>query len=543
METIIRQISSLYKIRDLSDLTAAKERTAVKLFRNEQASYQVCLYTREERHHRFSVDADGLDAECYFVKNGVMDYPCYEDHDEDLLTEEPGPMPDLLVPAEACDFQQSTRDSVVTMWIRLSVPKDAEAGTRRIRVTVQTEEENETSEAVLTAEIYPFTLPEQKTMFSQWFHTDCIAEAYQLTPWSEAHWEMTGRFMKAARNLGISLILTPVLTPALDTKVGTERLCTQLAVITEQDGRYCFDFSRVGRYIDLARANGIENFEISHLFSQWGLKAAPNIYVDGRLKFGWHTDSKGPEYRDFLTQFLPALVAYLKEKDAFSHAYFHISDEPGEGEELENYRYAAGLVRPYLEGRPVMDAISNIEFYRQGLMDIPVTASNHMVPFLQEKIENQWTYYCCGQYKKTGNRFLAFPSYRNRILGTQIYRHNVKGFMHWGFNFYHSAVSRYQIDPYLTTSGDRSWPSGDPFSVYPGPEGPYYSLRSIIFREALQDVEIFRMLEAKTSREYVEKKIDEAAGYELTFEEYPRNYDYIEDLIASVREEIIHGEA
>ena len=53
---------------------------------------------------------------------------------------------------------------------------------------------------------------------------------------------------------------------------------------------------------------GIKYFEISHLFTQWGVKAAPKVMatVDGEYKqiFGWDTVSTSDEYRAFLRQFL-----------------------------------------------------------------------------------------------------------------------------------------------------------------------------------------------------------------------------------------------
>ena len=50
----------------------------------------------------------------------------------------------------------------------------------------------------------------------------------------------------------------------------------------------------------------------------------------------------------------------------------------------------------------------------------------------------------------------------------------------------------YVIDPYLTSSGDGMVPSGDPFSVYPGKDGPVASLRALNFKDALQDADILK---------------------------------------------------
>lgn len=188
-----------------------------------------------------------------------------------------------------------------------------------------------------------------------------------------------------------------------------------------------------------------------------------------------------------------------------------------------------------------MDALSNFDFYEKGLLEIPVTANNHIAPFLEHKLDNQWVYYCMSQREKVSNRFLAMPSYRNRIMGLQMYRTNVKGFLHWGFNYYYSRCSGYPIDPYQTTSSDLTFPSGDPFSVYPGDDGPILSLRALVFYEGLQDIQVCRLLESYIGREAVEKLIDTEAGGELTYETYPQTADYIMNLRQKMTECILQN--
>ena len=121
-----------------------------------------------------------------------------------------------------------------------------------------------------------------------------------------------------------------------------------------------------------------------------------------------------------------------------------------------------------------------------------------------------------------------------------MYKHNVKGFLHWGYNFYNSNFSLEKINPYVTTSGDKTFPSGDPFSVYPTADGAAPSLRAVVFKEALQDVEVCRKLEEYIGREKVIAMIDTAAGMNVTFADYPRNADFIPDLIEQMEREIKH---
>jgi hypothetical protein len=123
------------------------------------------------------------------------------------------------------------------------------------------------------------------------------------------------------------------------------------------------------------------------------------------------------------------------------------------------------------------------------------------------------------------------PSYKNRILGIQIYKFGIKGFLQWGYNFYYSQLSRKKINPYITTSSDKAFPSGDPFSVYPIKNGCTPSLRAIIFKEALEDVEILRKLEEKIGRDKVIEMIDKEAKMDLTFKEYPTESSFIPKLL------------
>ena len=550
MKISVKQFSSLLKIRNKEDFSR-EELFKITLFQKEHFFCQISVLSEEHTFSTlsFKLEKEGREVPCdfisgYILENAVMDFPVYEDHDDDIITDEPGLVPDILRPFSERRML-SSRNLPASFVIEMEIPSDMAAGEYMLKTVVQTEEDNKRepvfTEKELQLTVLPCKVPEERIHFTQWFHVDCIAEYYHVPVYSEAHWSLIAAYMKAARKLGIDTILTPVLTPALDTRIGTRRLNTQLVKIRKEGEKFLFDFSLLSRYIDLALLTGMKQLEISHLFSQWGLKSAPNIFVteNGTEKwyFGWHTDGHGEEYYGFLKQFVPALVSFLEEKGVLSKCLFHLSDEPGE-EALSNYKKAHDFIKPMLKGRPIMDALSNVEFYRQGIPDIPVTAINHIEPFLRERAENQWAYYCCSQYKEVGNRFMAFPSWRNRILGVQLYKFDIKGFLQWGFNFYHSAVSAYFINPYVSTSADRAHPSGDDFSVYPGENGPLYSLRALVFKEALSDAAILRALEEKKGREYVLRLIDEEAGMEVTFKKYPRNASYIPRLMDRVKNEI-----
>ena len=124
---------------------------------------------------------------------------------------------------------------------------------------------------------------------------------------------------------------------------------------------------------------------------------------------------------------------------------------------------------------------------------------------------------------------------RTRILGIQLYKYAVSGFLHWGYNFYNSEFSLYPIDPYQCTDADGAFPSGDPFLVYPGKDGkPVDSIRSMLMEKAMADLRAMDHLEKLTDRETVMKCLMEEEHGEITFRAYPQKASYL----AEVRENI-----
>ena len=187
-----------------------------------------------------------------------------------------------------------------------------------------------------------------------------------------------------------------------------------------------------------------------------------------------------------------------------------------------------------------MDALSSLDFYKTGAVDHPVPANNHIDPFLDAKVPGLWTYYCCGQYKDVSNMFIAMPSARNRILGVQLFKYDIEGFLQWGYNFYNSQFSDYPIDPYANTDGDGFVPAGDTFQVYPGADGmPEESIRMAVTTQAVQDLRAFEWLGDLMGRSVVKEMIDEGLAEPVTFSRFPRSQDYLINLRRRVNQAIL----
>lgn len=540
MKLKLNRVTSLEQVRSANDIHNFIGDVA--LFGGETYSYQIIAQSDMRTIIETKVDCP-FDVKVYAVDNAVVDYPYIKaDIDGGYLTYDEGLMPDILTPVEFKNNSVVSGNGIHNFWIEVTVPKDTPAGKVQLKINFTARDfKNEIvaeETDVLNITVKEKNLPKQSLVFTQWLHTDCIAAVHNCEVYGEKHWEYIDKYIKSAVELGINMIYTPVVTPPLDTLFGNERLNVQLVKVTCSGGVYDFDFSLLKRWLEICVKNGVEYIEISHLFSQGGAKYSPNIYanVNGKEEriFGWDINADDLRYKKFLEQLLPKLVEAVKEFYPEDKIYFHISDEPTD-EHLQAYEYAYSAVKPYIGNCHTFDALSHYDFYKNGLVEIPVCNTLSIEPFIENKVESLWAYYCCGGYL-ISNRFLAMPAYRNRVIGLQVYKFGIKGFLHWGFNYYYGCGSLYTIDPYTTTSCDKGFPSGDPFSVYPHKNGPLKSMRAVVFREALQDICICRMLEGKIGREEVVKMIDTFAGGELTFKKFPAEVMYVPNLIEKMKE-------
>ena len=191
---------------------------------------------------------------------------------------------------------------------------------------------------------------------------------------------------------------------------------------------------------------------------------------------------------------------------------FHIHDEPDihvkDREALEarrrQYYLAAGILRKYLPGVQIIEAVDTAEFYGGVDIWVPGTAGYEKRKDEFDQLirlgETVWTYVCCGPEGEWLNRFLDFHLIRGRLLFWGCARNRISGFLHWGFNQFPGGM-----DPFKGTSCPNdtgigtAFPCGDSFLVYPGKEGPEISMRLEAQRRGAEDAALWGLLLKKRS--------------------------------------------
>ncbi len=430
----------------------------------------------------------------------------------------PGFAPDPLLPETevyAGPFETNA------FWVTLTVAPDLAPGVYQVDVTL-TSDDSTPARLSASIAVRDIVLPRRDFPVTNWLYADALCDRYRVELTDDAFWRILGSYLDDIVMHGQDTLYVPVFTPPLD---GVKRP-TQLLGVERGDGGYRLDWSLVSRWVQAARARGVSNFEWVHLFTQWGARNAIRIYEghgEGeRLLWEPETEATSVVYREFLAQYLGELENFLRGEGLLERSFFHLSDEPHGERDLVTYRAAREMLRELVPWMRVMDALTELDFARAGLTDIPVPLITTAPQFIQEGIP-AWAYFCTQPRGRFLNRLLDTPLVKIRMTGWLLYRLRARGFLHWGYNYWYRRQSRELIDPFVVTDAHAwpAWPPGDPFQVYPGPAGPVDSLRWEVFAESLQD---YALLQASGVDP------DEAMLADIqSYAEFPRDATWIEE--------------
>lgn len=521
----IKIISSLEKLYH-GDSIPKNSLSHFSMLNNEKKSFQIIIESEQEFTGSIEIKSNIKDVRKYSIEHIKSDFPMVKDSDNFYRYSNDGYYPDLLLPI---GDEINIAKGINVFWIEVCADKE-NIGNNETSIAVISNNRH-IADASLNIEIVDCSLDFDDFIYTCWFHTDCLMSHYGFDAFSDEYWRVTENFLRTANEYGMNCVLTPIFTPPLDTEKGKERPTVQLVDIFLDNGKYTFNFDKLTQWVEMSKRCGIEYFETAHFFTQWGARHAPKIMatVNGEYKkiFGWETKASSKEYIKFLTDFSVELKKYFEKNNLKDKVLIHVSDEPNFSM-VYSYSKASKLIHKIYEGYKIVDALSDIWFYKLGIVTTPISSNDHIDKFIG-KTDELWTYYCSAQNKKyVSNRFFCNESIRNRVLGYQMFKFDVKGFLHWGYNFYYTQLSKAVIDPYKVSDASGKFPSGDSYVVYPAKDGTaYHSIRLKVFYDALQDMAALNTLKKLTDKKTCLDIIEENGRHTITFSEYPHSDEWL----------------
>lgn len=402
----------------------------------------------------------------------------------------PGFVPDPLF---ECDRVTLRPLESMSFWIGVRPEGNPEAGMYRLDFVLEVA--GRQRKFSIEVDVCPVEIRPRCDFFvTNWFYCDALMDWYRTDYRDERFWEILGRYLENLAEHFQDTLYVPLFTPPLD---GEKRNC-QLLLVHREHGSYRFDWSRVERYVKLALRCGISRFEWCHLFSQWGARYAAIVY-DSEGKALWERQTPGEDqlYLDFLERMLPELHDFCKRIGILEQSIFHLSDEPREPEDIRRYCRVREQIRRIAPWIRIAEAFSESLAMPDGVIDLPIPNIAVAGQFLTEKRQCA-VYFCCGPRGTYLQRLLDTPLGNTAMAGFLFFRFQVKGFLHWGGNYWYQAHSQSLIDPFMTSDGNAppelNWAHGDPFLIYPGADGPLDSIRHEVMAEALQDYALLQTL-------------------------------------------------
>ena len=529
----IRAISPLEKVYDEDKITQ-QEFKRFSMLKDEKKSFQVAVETDGKCEVEIAVNSDLEGVSLYTVKHIKSKLPMWKkDIDDYYRYSKSGYYPDLLLPVDG--GKTTLEEGVTVIWVEVDA-KGNSIGEHSVEIKV-----GDKTVSVET-EIIDAELDFSDFIYTSWFHTDCLMSYYKYDVFSDEYWRVTENFLRTAREYGMNCVLTPIFTPPLDTEKGKERPTVQLIDIELNNGKYSFNFDKLTKWIEMAHRCNVEYFELAHFYTQWGARHAPKIMatVDGEYKriFGWDTKANSKEYKEFLYALSVELKKYLEDRNLKDKVLIHVSDEPNFSM-IFNYGKASKYIHQLFKGYTIVDALSDYKFYKFGIVSTPIPANDHIDKFIGN-VNNLWVYYCSAQRKNfVSNRFFCNCSLRTRILGYQMFKYDIKGFLQWGYNFYYTQLSKALINPFEDSDAGGKFPSGDSFVVYPADDGTaYHSIRLKVFYDALQDMAALKTLSKLAGKDKCLAIIEENGKHDITFSNYPHDENWMLDTRESINKAI-----
>lgn len=410
--------------------------------------------------------------------------------------------PDPLSNKTSCTVSANTTQAI---WVTVRTEKDTPAGQYSGTVTLTTS--IGTFELPMSVKVYDVVIPdadESEYVNIGWIHPEATVDyAWNYRIDSKVFWQVMEEYAYTMNRDRITNLTIPLLD-----------LLAAANTTVDDNGKFTFDWSVADRYIQLfldkCNLNMLENLSSLITGTFGGAAPAANILrgdADG-YTIVTTADTFSDEAENFMSQYLPALEAHLKEKGWHDMWYQYIGDEPTSAVVSAWTHAYDKWLKKYTTLKchcafGWADSVVNMLTDRVDMWVPLISSYDGNLEFFADRVKNHGekviNYTCTVPQGKYINRFIDGTFTRTRILHWYNYLTDCTGTLHWGYD-------------YWMWGGDLPNSPGDICIVYADNDYKLkQSIRGALLRDGIEEYEVFYMLAQRD-----EKKADSLVSQVVT---------------------------
>ena len=456
-------------------------------WKGEKLSAQLLLWAAEDINQiecefkDFSSSSDKLPstiAQARFVRYVMTDifepgcgYRKPEDFPASLV-------PDMLDNIDCFNIKAKT---VRPVWITVSIPETAKAGTYKSKLTLTARDQKKQEfEIVLNVQGKVLPPPSQWVYhLDLWQHPSSVARVYNLKVWSDEHFEAVKPLMVMLANAGQKVITATLNKDPWNVQT-YDKYEDMILWTRNADGTWTYDYTIFDKWVSFMMDLGIKGMINCYSIVPWNNE----LHYKDNAKNKMVTIKADPGtqvFKDMWTPFLKDFVKHMQSKGWLGITNIAM-DERNPKEMIATLDLLKD-VAPEL-GISFADNQATYKKYPY-IKDMSVSAHAKVdledINYRKEKGYNTTFYVCCSD--KFPNMFTCSEPAEAVYAAWYATAAGYDGFLRWAYNSW--------VENPLTDSRFRTWPAGDTYIVYPEARS---SIRFERLIEGIQDVEKLRIL-------------------------------------------------
>ena len=416
------------------------------------------------------------------------------------------------------DVRESRANVPSAVWAEVQVPEDAVPGDYTVTVKLYSalygQDETVVDTQTVPLHVSSYVLPDYKDWkfyLDLWQHTSNIARKHDVLLWSDEHFEVLKSYAQSLAALGQkSITVCACEIPWHGQSCyedhefkGNLFEYSMIPVTRKKDGSFCYDYSKMQKYIDICTEAGITgDIEIFGIVNVWGNpklegdKCCPDYPEAIRIRYLDESDGCLKYVRDaeVLKDYVRSLEQYFLSTNQIDRVRI-AADEPGD---VEKYRNSLALLQELAPNFRCKCAINHAEFIEEfhdriddfvPYIRCTIVEYERLMRYRKDYPDKTFMWYvCCGG--ASPNTFLRTDPIESRMVGifTSVLR--LDGFLRWNYAIWPDDP-RHDIRYTAFEAGDTNF-------VYPAYNGKVMlSLRYKNLQRGVADHELLEALREK----------------------------------------------